>query len=82
LPSDGPGDPVGKQLAKTWDDTLFEQHYLPAVLQEEQAIAQHDAFAFWLGHLCDAFESVDWRSGEIRDLATATSGCWRKASPH
>lgn len=61
-----------KQLAKAWDDTLFEQHYLPAVLQEEQAIAHHDAFAVWLGHLCDAFELVDWRSGEIRDPATAT----------
>lgn len=61
-----------KRLAKAWDDTLFEQHYLPAVLQEEQAIAQHDAFALWLGHLCDAFELVDWRSGEIRDPATAT----------
>jgi hypothetical protein len=61
-----------KQLAKAWDDTLFEQHYLPAVLQEEQTIAQHDAFAVWLGHLCDAFELVDWRSGEIRDPATAT----------
>jgi hypothetical protein len=61
-----------KRLAKAWDDTLFEQHYLPALLQEEQAIAQHDAFAVWLGHLCDAFELVDWRSGEIRDPATAT----------
>ena len=61
-----------KQLVKAWDDTLFEQHYLPAVMQEEQAIAQHDAFAVWLGHLCDAFELVDGRSGEIRDPATAT----------
>jgi len=61
-----------KQLAKAWDDTLFEQHYLPAVVQEEHAIAHHDAFAVWLGHLCDAFELVDGRSGEIRDPATAT----------
>lgn len=61
-----------KQLVKAWDDTLFEQHYLPAVMQEEQAIANHDAFALWLGHLCDAFEVVDWRSGEIREPATAT----------
>ena len=61
-----------KRLAKTWDDTLFEQHYLPALLQEEQAITHHDAFAVGLGHLCDAFELVDWRSGEIRDPATAT----------
>jgi hypothetical protein len=63
---------VEKRLAKAWDDTLFEQHFLPAVWQEEQAIAHHDAFAGWLGHLCDAFELVDWRSGEIRDPATAT----------
>jgi hypothetical protein len=43
-----------KRLAKAWDDTLFEQYYLPAVMQEEQAIAHHDAFAAWLGHLYDA----------------------------
>lgn len=61
-----------KQLVKAWDATLFEQHYLPAVLQEAHAIAHHDAFAVWLGHLCDAFELVAGRSGEIRDLATAT----------
>jgi hypothetical protein len=60
-----------KQLSKAWDETLFEQHYLPAVAQEEHAIAQHDAFAMWLGHLHDAFELVDQRSGEIRDPATA-----------
>ena len=60
-----------KSLTKAWDDTLFEQHYLPAVQQEEQAITLHDAFALWLGHLCDAFELVDRRSGEIRDPATA-----------
>lgn len=61
-----------KQLVKAWDDTLFEQHYLPATLKEEQAIAQYDTFAVWLDHLSDAFELVDWRSGEIRDPATAT----------
>jgi hypothetical protein len=60
-----------KRLAKAWDDTLFEQHYLPAVALEEHLIAQHDAFAGWLGHLHDAFELVDWRSGEIRDPVTA-----------
>lgn len=60
-----------KRLVKAWDDTLFEQHYLPAVALEEHLIAQHDAFAGWLGHLHDAFELVDWRSGEIRDPATA-----------
>ena len=61
-----------KQLAKAWDEALFVQHYLPAVAQEEQAIAHHDAFAVWLDHLGDAFELVDWRSGEIREPATAT----------
>ena len=60
-----------KQLSKAWDETLFEQHYLSAVAQEEHAIAQHDAFAMWLGHLHDAFELVDQRSGEIRDPTTA-----------
>ena len=60
-----------KRLSKAWDDALFEQHYLPAVAQEEHAIAQHDVFAEWLSHLHDAFELVDWRSGEIRDPTTA-----------
>ncbi len=61
-----------KRLQKSWNDTLFEQHYLPAVEQEAQAIEQHDAFEVWLDHLTDAFELVDWRSGELRDPATAT----------
>ena len=60
-----------KKLAKAWDDTLFLQSYLPAVLQEERLIAQHDHFAEWLSHLYDAFELVDLRSGEIRDPTTA-----------
>jgi hypothetical protein len=61
-----------KQLATAWDEVLFTQHYLPAVAQEDQAIADHDAFAVWLAHLGDAFELVDWRAGEIREPATAT----------
>lgn len=36
-----------KRLAKAWDDTLFEQYYLPAVALEEHLIAPHDAFAVW-----------------------------------
>lgn len=59
------------QLAKAWDDTVFTQQYVPAVAQEAQLITQHDDFATWLGHLQDAFELVDGRSGEIRDPATA-----------
>jgi hypothetical protein len=58
-----------KQLGKAWDETLFLQVYLPAVAQEERLIAQHDHFAEGLGHLHDAFELVDRRSGEIRVLS-------------
>lgn len=60
-----------KQLAKAWDDTLFDKEYLAAVAKEERLIAQHDRFASWLSHLHDAFELVDWRSGEVRDPETA-----------
>lgn len=60
-----------QQLAEAWDDTLFAQQYLAAVAAEESLIAQHDSFAEWLSHLHDAFELVDWRSGEIRDPDTA-----------
>ncbi len=56
-----------KKLLQQWDDTLFEQHYIPAVAKEERLYQQHDAFDEWLGHLYDALETVDWRSGEIRD---------------
>ena len=58
-----------KQLLDQWDDALFEEKYIPAVTQEERLCDQHDAFAEWLSHLYDAFELVDWRSGEIRDRA-------------
>jgi len=40
------------------------------LLQEAQLIAQHDTYAQWLGHLYDAFELVDRRSGEIREPET------------
>lgn len=60
-----------KQLTKAWDDTLFEEKYLQAVAVEERLIAHHDSFAQWLEHLHDAFELVDWRSGDIRDPDTA-----------
>jgi hypothetical protein len=56
-----------KQLLKAWDDALFMDRYIPAVEKTERLMEQHDAFAIWLGHLCDALELVDLRSGEIRD---------------
>lgn len=58
-----------KQLLKQWDDTLFDEEYVPAVMKEELRYDQHAAFAQWLSHLVDALELVDWRSGEIRDRA-------------
>jgi hypothetical protein len=58
-----------KQLLKQWDDTLFDEKYVPAVMKEELRYDQHAAFAEWLSHLVDALELVDWRSGEIRDRA-------------
>lgn len=59
-----------KKLLKKWDDTLFEEKYIPAVAKETKAIEQFDEFEEWLGHLCDALELVDVRSGEIRDTGT------------
>jgi hypothetical protein len=59
-----------KQLLKRWDETLFDEKYLPAVTKEERRYDQHAAFAEWLSHFVDALELVDWRSGEIRDNAT------------
>jgi hypothetical protein len=56
-----------KQLLKQWDDTLFDEKYVPAVTKEELRYDQHETFAEWLSHLVDALELVDWRSGEIRD---------------
>ncbi len=60
-----------KSLLKKWDDALFEEKYIPAVAKEEKAIKQYDEFGEWLGHLCDALELVDTRSGEIRDSETS-----------
>jgi len=59
-----------KNLLKKWDENLFEEKYIPAVARESEAIEQFDEFEAWLGHLCDALELVDVRSGEIRDAAT------------
>lgn len=59
-----------KQLLKQWDETLFDEKYVPAVTQEELRYDQHAAFADCLSHLVDALELVDWRSGEIRDRST------------
>jgi hypothetical protein len=56
-----------KQLLKAWDDTVFGARYIPAVEKAERLMEQHDSFDIWLGHLCDALELVDLRSGEIRD---------------
>jgi len=58
---------VQRQLLKAWDDSVFEQQYIPAVEQEKRLYDQHALFSEWLAHLGDALELVDWRSGEIRD---------------
>jgi hypothetical protein len=59
-----------KELLKAWDDARFLNQYIPAVEKAERLMIQHDTFANWLGHLCDALELVDLRSGEIRDRQT------------
>lgn len=59
-----------KQLTKVWSDETFE-HYLHAIDAEAKAIEQYDTYASLHAHFCDALEMVDWRSGEIRDPATA-----------
>lgn len=58
-----------KQLLKEWDEVLFDEEYVSAVAKEERYYNQHAEFSEWLSHLYDAFELVDWRSGEIRDRA-------------
>lgn len=60
-------DQLEQQLLKMWDDGVFLEQYIPADEKAERAMAQHDTFACWLSHLCDALELVDLRSGEIRD---------------
>jgi hypothetical protein len=59
-----------EQLLRGWDDPRFCDDYMPAVEKVERLMAQHDQFAYWLEHLYDALELVDWRSGEIRDRET------------
>lgn len=58
------------KLRKTWNDELFLNHYIPAVLLEEKRYAHHAAFVTWFDQLCDALEVVDLPSGAIRDEAT------------
>jgi hypothetical protein len=58
-----------KRLRNQWDETLFDETYIPAVMKEELRYDQHAAFTEWLSHFVDALEWVDWRSGEIRDRA-------------
>jgi hypothetical protein len=58
-----------KKLLRQWDETLFDEKYIPAVRQEALRYDQHAALAEWLSHFVDALEVVDWRSGEIRDRA-------------
>lgn len=60
---------IEKRLLKQWDETLFDETYVQAVMKEELRYDQHAAFAEWLSHFVDALEWVDWRSGEIRDRA-------------
>jgi hypothetical protein len=59
-----------KRLLKAWDDALFLDQYISAVEKADRLMEQHDTFAHWLGHLYDALELVDLRSGEIRDRET------------
>lgn len=58
------------KLRKTWNDELFLNQYIPAVMSEEKRYAQHDEFVTWFSHLCDALEIVDLPSGAIRDQPT------------
>lgn len=58
-----------QQLLKEWDDTVFMEKYIPTVDKEAIMYAQHACFAQNLAHIADSLETVDWRSGEIRDPA-------------
>ncbi len=64
-------DKIEAKLLKQWQDTVFYEQYIPAVTRMEDLIEQHDTFAVWVGHLGDALELVDLRSGEIRDRETS-----------
>lgn len=57
-------------MLKKWQDEVFFEQYIPAVTKMERLLTQHDTFASWFGHLRDALELVDLRSGEIRDRET------------
>lgn len=59
-----------EKLLQDWNNQLFEQRFVPAVNKEAQLIAKHDSYAQWLGHVYDAFELVDRRSGDIREPET------------
>ncbi len=63
-------DKLEKKLLKQWDGQLFDEKYIPAVEKLEGLLEQHDTFEAWFGHLCDALELVDIRSGDIRDRDT------------
>jgi hypothetical protein len=58
-----------RQLLKKWDDTVFTERYIPAVVKEAMMYTYHACFAENLTHIADSLEIVDWRSGEIRDPA-------------
>jgi hypothetical protein len=60
-------DKIEKQLGECWQDEVFYHQYIPAVEKMERLLDQHDIFATWYDHLCDALELVDWRSGEVRN---------------
>jgi hypothetical protein len=60
-------DKIEKQLGECWQDEVFYYQYIPTVEKMERLLDQHDIFATWYDHLCDALELVDWRSGEVRN---------------
>jgi len=57
-----------KQLCKHWDEIVFAKW---AELEErfDELVIQINQLCFWRGCLWDAVELVDWRNGEIRNLA-------------
>ena len=57
-----------KQLRKHWDELVFAKW---AELEEQfdELVRQIDQLCFWRGCLWEAVELVDWRNGEIRNLA-------------
>lgn len=57
-----------KQLRKHWDETAFAK-WAELEAQFDELVMQIDQLCFWRGCLWDAVELVDWRNGEIRNLA-------------